>query len=178
MKSFNYLKISADDDDLFNSARILILFDVFDENDTLCGLNIEKIGYYDFFSAQPFLIFGNDEKSLKVQLLLNGFEETTIGYMSSSQRFVNRREKLKHYIALLISRDLVKTTVYNGEIVYSITEQGQNIADVFNTQYDFSYRKSAKLIIKKFKGWSTNKISLNAKKWLKAESFVVDLFDF
>ena len=178
MKQEINLKFSADDEDLFNSARLLILFDVLDKIGDTVGLNIEKVGYYDFFSAQPFLIFGNEDKKIKIDLILYGFELTTISYMSSSQRFVNRREKLKHYLAQLIIRDLVMVRNIDGEIVYSITDNGKQIANSFNSQYDFAYRKSAKLIIKKFKGWSNNKIALNAKSWLKAEPFVIDLYDF
>jgi hypothetical protein len=178
MKQEITLKFSADDQDLFNSARLLILFDVLEKTGDTVGLNIEKVGYYDFFSAQPFLIFGNEEKKTKIGLILYGFELRTISYMSSSQRFANRREKLKHYLAQLMIRDLVKVRNIDGEIVYSITADGKKIANSFNTQYDYAYRKSAKLIIKKFKGWSNNKIALNAKSWLKAEPFVIDLYDF
>lgn len=178
MNRQNRIKFSAEDEDLFNSARLLLLFKVLDEMNLQKGNNIEKIGYYDFFSAQPFLVFGDNDLDIKKDLIFFGFEATTISYGSSSQRFANRREKLKQYLAGLILRDLITINNTDGELVYVITERGRETANKFNTFYSAAYHRSAKLIVEKMKGWSNKKISMNAREWLKAEPFLIDLYDF
>jgi hypothetical protein len=178
MSLHSKVKFSAEDEDLFNSARLLLLFKVLDKMDVRKGINIERIGYFDFFSAQPFLIFREDDEDTRLDLIYYGFESKTISYGSSSQRFENRREKLKQYLAGLIVRDLITIENIDGELVYSITETGKIVADMFNNFYDAAYQKSAKLIIGKLKNMSNKKISANAREWLKAEPFVIDLYDF
>ena len=172
------IKFSAEDEDLFNSARLLLLFKILDKMEVRKGINIERIGYYDFFSAQPFLIFGEDDKETRLDLIYYGFESKTISYGSSSQRFENRREKLKQYLAGLIVRDLITIENIDGELVYSITETGKIVANMFNTFYDAAYQKSARLVIEKLKNLSNKKISMNAREWLKAEPFIIDLYNF
>jgi len=173
-----HLRFSVEDEELFNSARLLILFDVLDEKEIMDGINIERIGYYDFFSAQPFLIFGEGEKDIKLDLLLHGFEATTISYISSSQRFTNRREKLKHYLAGLIMRNLIIVNNANGQFLYSITKEGKQIASQFKAMYIMAYRKSADIIITKLSKMNDRILASKARQWLKAEPFIIDLYDF
>lgn len=172
------LRFSAEDEDLFNSARILLLFDILDAKGKTEGVNIERIAYYDFFSAQPFLVFGKDETDTKLELLFQGFESTTIGYISSSQRFTNRREKLKHYLAELLTRDLITVNNIDGQLLYSITIKGKEIVSKFKSLYTTAYKKSAAIIIDKLSKMSDKKLTENARVWLKAEPFVIDLYDF
>lgn len=167
----------ADQEVFFNLARLLVLFDVLDEGKKTEGANIERVAYYDFFSAHPMLIFNND-KTIKLDLLLVGFESTTIGYISSSQRFANRREKLKHYLAGLFIRDLISVKNYQGQVVYSITPRGKEITSEFKSMYVKAYRKSAELTINRLSKMSDKALAMKAKAWLKAESFMIDLYDF
>lgn len=170
-------KFSAEDEVLFNSARLLVLFDILSKLGYHEGIDIERIGYYDFFSAQPFLVFNNDIET-KLELLYYGFEYSTVGYISSSQRFTSRRQKNKHYLAALIMKDLISVKNLDGKFFYSITEKGKTVALNFKSLYAQAYRKSAEIIIKKLGKMSDNKLALNARQWLKAESFMVDLYDY
>jgi hypothetical protein len=172
------IKCSPDEEDLFNSARLLALFGVLNEQKDDAGIPIERIAYYDFFSAQPLLILEKEETNLKLDLLFFGFETTSVSYISSSQRFSNRRERLKHYLSNLIMRDLI--TVYNsdGKLLYKITDYGNEIASKFNAMYIQAYKKSAELILKKLSKLSDKQLAMNSKQWLKAEAFVIDLYDF
>ena len=172
------IRFSAEDEDIFNSARLLMLFDVLEGQGTNEGINIERAAYYDFFSAQPFLVLGKDEKDIKFELLYEGFESTTIGYISSSQRFANRREKLKHYLAGLLTRDLIKVSNADGHLLYSITEEGKRVASQFKSLYTKAYRKSGRIITNKLSKMSNKKLAENAREWLKAEPFLIDLYDF
>jgi predicted transcriptional regulator len=168
---------SAEDEDLFNSARLLILFDAL-SNLSQDGVPIERIAYYDFFSAHPFLVIGKDETDLKLDLLYYGFESTTIGYISSSQRFSNRRERLKHFLAKLLMRDLIQLKNQDGLFLYSITEHGTTTSSQFKSLYMEAYKKSAAIIVSKLARLSDKKLSQNAREWLKAEPFIIDLYDF
>lgn len=172
------IHFSAEDEDLFNSARLLILFQMLDETGYSSGANIERIAYYDFFSAQPFLVFGKDDSNVKLDLLLQGFESTTIGYISSSQRFANRRERLRHYLAGLLMRDLILVTNSDGQLLYSITDKGRQTAGQFKSLYITAYRKSATFVIDKLARLSDKKLAESSKQWLRAEAFMVDLYDF
>jgi hypothetical protein len=172
------LRFSAEDEDVFNSARLLLLFDALDERGKKDGINIERVGYYDFFSAQPFLVFVKEENDAKLELLFHGFESTTIGYISSSQRFTNRREKLKHYLAALLMRDLITVNNVDGQFLYSITGTGKNVASQFKSLYTKAYRMSAGIIINKLSKMSEKKLAENAREWLRAEPFIIDLYDF
>lgn len=172
------LRFSAEDEDLFNAARILILFDVLREKGNLNGTNIERIGYYDFFSAQPFLVFGKEEEEIKQELLLQGFESNTVGYISSSQRFTNRREKLKHYLAGLLMRNLIDVNNIDGQLLYSITNEGKRIASQFKSLYGKAYKKSAEIVTTKLSKMRDKELSEKARQWLKAEPFIIDLYDF
>lgn len=170
-------KFSAEDEVLFNSARLLVLFETLSKLGFSDGIDLERTGYYDFFSAQPFLVF-NDDVEIKLELLYCGFESSTIGYISSSQRFTSRRQKNKHYLAALIMRDLISVRNLNGKFLYSITEKGKTAALNFKSLYVQAYRKSAEIIIKKFGKMSDTKLAINAREWLKAESFMIDLYDY
>jgi len=172
------IRFSAEGEDLFNSARLLMLFNTFDEIGDSTGINIERVAYYDFFSAQPFLVFTEDDADSKLELLIDGFEATTIGYISSSQRFTNRREKLKHYLAGLLMRDLIDVRNIDGQLLYCITKKGKETAVKFKTLYSLAYKKSSAIIIKKLARLSEKKLSDNAREWLRAEPFIIDLYDF
>jgi hypothetical protein len=172
------LRFSAEDEDLFNSARILMLFEILDAKGKTNGINIERIAYYDFFSAQPFLVFGKEERDAKLELLFQGFESTTVGYISSSQRFTNRTEKLKHYLAGLLTRDLITVKNIDGQLLYSITHKGRETVSKFKSMYTKAYKSSAEIIIHKLSKLSDKRLAENAKIWLKAEPFIIDLYDF
>ena len=44
---------TAEDATVFNSTRILLLLDTISDSE---HLDLERLGYYDFFSANPFLM--------------------------------------------------------------------------------------------------------------------------
>jgi hypothetical protein len=176
-KLFEKYKIhfSSEDEDIFNASRLLILFDVLNKSAKYKSVGIERIPYYDFFSANPFLIFNSDKS--KVELRLEGFPSRTISYSSSNHRFISRVEKLKYCISYLISRDLINIDYNDGRILYIITQKGIDIAATIKTFYSNSYRKSSIMVIKLLEPMSNTKLFKESKKWLKADTFVLDLID-
>lgn len=177
VENIDPIRISAESEDVFNSARLLLLFNVISSALGGKGTSINRLGYYDFFSAQPFLVF-SEYSSTKIDLVLKGFELTTVSYMSSSQRFSNRREKLKYYLSSLLIRDLISIQNVDGEILYYITPRGKDIVNYFKTLYSLSYCQSAEIIVKKLSKLGDKRLDNEAKEWLKAKSFMMDLYDF
>lgn len=168
------IKLYTEDEILFHYSRLLILFDVLDEYGVSDGIGIERVSYYDMFSDKPFLIFQDDEEA-KIELLFHGFESKTLGYISSSQIFSSRREKLRHYIAGLICRNLISFKNIDRQIKYSITQEGKSVANCYKSLYVKAYKKSAELVIKKLSKISDTKLLQLSKDWLKAEPFTMDL---
>ncbi|GAG51878.1 unnamed protein product, partial [marine sediment metagenome] len=77
------LLFSPEDVTLFNSARLLILFEILENLGIKKGIDLERLSYYDFFAANPFLIITENDP-LWLDLEIAGFETYTIGYISSS----------------------------------------------------------------------------------------------
>jgi hypothetical protein len=177
MDALEPIRVSAESEDIFCSARLLLLFSVINSVLGEKGISINRLGYYDFFSAQPFLVF-SDYSSTKIDLVLKGFELTTVSYMSSSQRFSNRREKLKYYLSNLLIRALISVQNIDGEILYYITPKGKEIVRYFKSLYSLSYCQSAEIIVKKLSKLNDKKLDNEAKEWLKAKSFMMDLYEF
>jgi len=171
------IKNSAEDEAVFNMGRLLVLFSIFKGIFPEDSLSIDRIAYYDFFSSQPFLIF-NDDKESKIELLYYGFESSTVGYISSSQRFTTRREMSKFYLAGLLMKNLIQVKNLEGRYSYSITNFGENVASKFKSMYIEAYRKSAVLTIKKLHNFNDKKLDQKAKEWLKAEPFMIELYDY
>lgn len=167
---------SPEDVTLFNSARLLILFDEL-ENLGIKGEDLERLSYYDFFAANPFLIITKDDP-LWLDLEIAGFETYTVGYISSSQRYRTKRSRLKQYLSILLSKNLIEVSNVDKKILYRITPTGIKTANQIKSMYAIAYQKSAKHIVKRLKGYSDKKLGEESIKWLEAKSFqIVDLYD-
>ena len=171
------IRESVEDDTIFNMGRLLVLFLIFEGIFPEDSINLDRIAYYDFFASQPFLIF-HDDKRAKIELLYYGFEASTVGYISSSQRFTTRRERLKIYLSGLLMRNLIQVKNLEGRYTYSITTRGKEVASKFRSMYIEAYKSSAVLTIKKIYRLSDKKLELQAKEWLRAEPFMIELYDY
>ena len=172
----NKILFSPEDVTLFNSARLLTLFDELENLGIEGGIDLERLSYYDFFAANPFLIITEDD-SLWLDLEIAGFETHTVGYISSSQRYRTKRSRLKQYLSLLLSKNLIEVSNVDGKILYRITPTGIKTANKIRSMYAIAFRKSVKCVIKKLKGYSDKKLWEESSKWLEARSFQVDLYD-
>ena len=168
---------SPEDVTLFNSSRLLLLFEVLHEHKSGRAIDLERLCYYDFFAANPFLIAG-DDKSLRLELELSGFDPNKLEYASSPQRFRTKRECTKQYLSLLLCKGLIDVKNEESKLLYEITERGLDAISRINTMYAIAYRKSASSIVRKLKDYSDGKLWESASRWLEAKSFRVDLFDW
>ena len=160
----------------FRLGQLVLLLSVAEKKDPTHPLDVERIGYYDFFSANPFLVFGGD-KERKRELVLAGLESKSLSYQSSAQRFSNRRARLQHDLALLVAYDLVHPRVHARYVSYGLTDEGRGFATKFGSLYARAYSKSASLIVRHLSKFSDTKIRDEATRWLKAAAFMVDLYD-
>ena len=111
----------------FRLARLLVLLDVAAAQKPIKPIDIERLAFYDFFAANPFLILDADDPERR-DVLLAGFNANSLSYNSSAQRFTNRRGRLQHDLALLIAYALVEASNLHGRIAYAATERGSALA--------------------------------------------------
>lgn len=160
----------------FRLARLALLLDVVPGLPNRKPLDVERLGYYDFFADNPFLVFG-EKHPLRKQLVLAGFDSRNLSYQSSAQRFTNRRARLQHDLALLVARGLVGVATEQRHVVYSLTEDGHAVADDLGSMYAAAYRRSAELVGRELNRLSDAALRQRAKEWLAADELLIDLYD-
>lgn len=167
---------SAEDDLVFNSARLLLLFEELSKQSDK-GIDIEKLTYYDFFAANPFVILSDDDSSARLDFELEGFVPNKLDYSSAAQRYSSKRESMKHYLAVLLCRGLICVTNEDAKIQFKVTEKGLSVVGQIHTMYSLAYRKSVRYVIKRLKDYSDTRLWESSRKWLEAKAFQIDLYD-
>jgi hypothetical protein len=165
-------------DDLltFRIARLLLLLDVVATLELKKPLDIERLGFYDFFAANPFLVIGDDEAARR-QVALAGFSSYDLSYQSSGHRFANRRARLRNDLAMLVAYGAAVAAVEGQRVVYGITERGQGLVAALHSLYATAYRSSAKLVVARLDRLSDKRLREDAKRWLNDERLLIDLYD-
>lgn len=165
-------------DDLltFRIARLLLLLDVVAALELKKPLDIERLGFYDFFAANPFLVLGDDEAARR-EVALAGFSSSDLSYQSSGHRFANRRARLRNDLAMLIAYGLAVAAVEGQRVVYRISERGKGLVDELHSLYATAYRSSAELIVGRLDRLSDKRLREDAKRWLNDERLLIDLYD-
>src|SRR5689334_7835200 len=77
---------------LFRVARLMLLLDVAATLNLRKPVDIERLGLYDFFAANPFLVVGEDDAA-RQEVSLAGFSSYDLSYQSSGHRYANRRAR-------------------------------------------------------------------------------------
>lgn len=139
-------------------------------------MDIERLAFSDFFSANPFLIFESNEAERR-ELILAGFDSRTLSYQSSAQRFSNRRQRLQHDLAWLLSYGLIAVEPAQGRLAYNLTQRGADSIPDLRSLYALSFVESARLVTKKLNRLSDKRLREQAKTWLRAETLMIDLYD-
>ncbi|KXK62657.1 hypothetical protein AWW66_06945 [Micromonospora rosaria] len=157
---------------LFRITQLLLLMRVVAGPDTQ-GLGLERLGYYDFFSANPFLVIGRDEKKARAQLHLAGFDERQLSYAATGHRFVNRRRRLQHDLALLAAYDLA--TLRAGG--WTLTARGLDTAHQFTALYAEQYMTSVRLVVQRLARFGSDAaLARQAGQWLREPQLILDLY--
>jgi hypothetical protein len=139
-------------------------------------LDIERLGFYDFFAANPFLVVPSDEGA-GTRLILAGFDSRTLGYQSSFHRFATRRQRMRFDLSRLVAYGLVEASAPGGKVVFTVTSSGASLCESLTSLYALAYRESAQVIITRLNKLSDRRLHDQAGNWLQAKAFLIDLFD-
>jgi hypothetical protein len=154
---------------LLRAALLLLLLDEVGAAD---GIGVERLGYYDFFSANPFAVFGADDDRERAELHAAGFDEGQLAYASTGARFANRRQRLQHDVALLVAYGLVGPSGAG----YAITPAGRAAASRLLSLYAGQYRAAARLVHGRFRKLSDTALAERARDLLRHPSLLLDLY--
>lgn len=135
-------------------------------------IDIERIGYYDFFAANPFAIFGPEDELERARLHRAAFDERQLSYASTGSRFANRRRRLQHDVAILVAYNLA----VRREEGYGLTERGADFVESLAALYADQYRASVQVVHERLKKLSDSKLAEAARGWLKTPSLILDLY--
>ncbi|CAN7379941.1 hypothetical protein LJR044_002307 [Microbacterium foliorum] len=162
---------APEDHTTFRLAQLIILLAEVAPADVK-GLDLERIGYYDFFAANPFAMIEEANVRDRARLHRASFDESQLSYASTGSRFANRRQRLQHDLSLLVAYDLV---VPRGG-GFGSTERGAEIADRFSALYADQYRESVRVVHQHLKRLSEPQLAASARRWLRTPSLVLDLY--
>ena len=153
----------------FRRAQLLLLLAEFD-----APLTIERIGYLDFFAANPHLVIREGPSAVRLEL--SGFSPATLTYQSAPERYANRRSRLRSDLAALTAWGYALPTTVDGRIGCSATDSGRESARSMISLYADSYRQSVELLRPLFKK-SDKALAESVQTWLMIDDFRVDLLD-
>ena len=64
-----------------------------------------------------------------------------------------------------------------SRVAYGVTERGSAIAKELRALYAVSYRESASIVIRRLNKLSDKRLREEARRWLRAEGFLIDIYD-
>lgn len=135
-------------------------------------IELERLGYYDFFAANPFAIFGARDKLEHAHLHQASFDERQLSYASTGSRFANRRKRLQHDVAILVAYRLVQPSREG----YEITLTGNDFVESLTALYVDQYRQSVQVVHARFRQMSDTQLARAARGWLRTPSLLLDLY--
>ncbi|MEV7238066.1 ABC-three component system middle component 2 [Streptomyces sp. NPDC051020] len=159
--------VMPEDEVPFRLGQLLLLLDAVREQDTN-GASLERIGYYDFLAANPFLVVPLEGREAS-RLRLAGFDPQVLAYASSSQRFTSRRERIQHDLALLVAYGCCQVHNHKGALTYSITAAGQELGGQFTATYAASFGTAANIVVCRLRKLSDKRLREQTARWLRPD---------
>jgi len=156
-----------EDEVQFRLAQLLLLMDAM-ACQGLVGANLERLAYYDFLSANPFLVVEPDSREA-LRLRLAGFDPRALSYGSSGQRFTSRRERIQHDLSLLVAYGLCVVGNQSSGIIYSITPAGRALSSQLTTSYASYFSTAAEMVIGKLRRLSDTRLRKDTADWIRVE---------
>lgn len=135
-------------------------------------IDIERLGYYDFFAANPFAIFGPEDQLERARLHRAAFDERQLSYASTGSRFANRRRRLQHDVAILVAYNLAE----RRDEGYGLSERGAEFVEALAALYADQYQTSVQVVHERLRKLSDSKLAESARGWLKTPSLILDLY--
>ncbi|MFF3822561.1 ABC-three component system middle component 2 [Streptomyces griseus] len=159
--------VMPEDEVPFRLAQLLLLLDAVAAQDAN-GATLERIGYYDFLSANPFLVVSPEGRDASL-LRLAGFDPQVLAYASSSQRFTSRRERIQHDLALLVAYGCCRIRNRDGSLTYSITAAGQDLGGRFTATYAASFTTAAAIVVRQLRKLTDKRLREQTARWLRPD---------
>ena len=153
----------------FRRGQLLVLLSTFE-----ASLTIDRIGYLEFFAANPHLVIRDDVGSVRLQLA--GFSPSALTYQSAPERFANRRSRLRTDLSALTAWGYAQVGIDDGRIAVGLTELGRRHAGDLTSLYADAYRASIELIRPLFRQ-SDAALARRASEWLAGIDHKVDILD-
>ena len=164
-----------EDRPVFRLAQLALLLSVAQDQDVDVP-TIDRLGYFDFFSANPFLVVEGDttrDVRDRADLRLAGFTKRLINYASSGQRFVSRRRRLQHDLALLVGYGVAEVTPTG----YGLAPGGQRVVAGLTSVYADAYRVSASIVLRRLGRMPDAQLRRSAEGWLDSNLLMLDFLD-
>lgn len=158
----------------FRLARLLLFIDVAAHAGRQVP-SVDRLGYYEFFSDNPFLVINDDAHAAqdRLDLEMAGFSPVQLSYASTGQRFVSRRQRLQRDLSLLVSRDLVAL----GEDGFVATSTGTELVARLNSVYADAYRTAAAIVLRRLAAMSNKALEGSVRLWLGESWLLIDFLD-
>lgn len=161
---------------IFRQAQLLLLLEVVMQRRAITK-TLDRLAYYDFFAANPYMVVSGDEARDvrdRLSLRLLAFSENQVSYNATGQRFVSRRRRIQHDMTRLVGLGLGRLSDASG---WHLTSQGSEIAARLDTQYADAFRHSADLVVRRLHSLSDRAMRTNAERWLGQSWLLVDFLD-
>lgn len=158
----------------FRLARLLIVLSAAQSSGIQVD-TIDRIGYLDFFAANPFSVMTADKNEGKdrLALTLSGFSDRQLSYRSVGHRYVNRRKTLQNDLGVMFALGLLEITAGG----YGLTERGLINAEALQSAYADSIRASAGIVARRIGRLSRKRLNEEAERALGKSWLVLDMFD-
>lgn len=162
-----------EDRQVFRLAQLLLLLEVAADNRVLVR-TVDRLGFYDFFAANPFIVTsGTEDRDAEDRLALRlaGFSDRQLSYASTGQRFASRRRRLQYDLSLLLAYGLA-TVSSDG---YALSPSGRRVAEELTSVYADAYRQAARVVLRRLGRLSDRKLADSAAGWLGRSWLLIDL---
>lgn len=162
-----------EDHDVFRLAQLTLLLSVAAKLDKQVS-TVDRLGYYDFFSANPFVVVGGSSRQDqrdRLALTLAGFVQRQLSYASTGQRWISRRRRLQHDLSILVSLGIVSM---RGS-AFVLTGAGLDLANGLTSVYADSFRASAEIVVRRLSRLSDKALVEASQDWIGSTWLSVDL---
>jgi hypothetical protein len=166
---------APEDREVFRLAQLTLLLEVAEDH-RIPVRTVDRLGFYDFFSANPFIVITGEENrdvADRLALRLAGFSDRQLSYASTGQRFASRRRRLQHDLSLLLAYGLVAI----GGGGYVLTPLGRTVAAGLTSIYADGYREAAGVVLRRLGRLSDRRLAQSAAAWLGRSWLLIDFLE-
>jgi hypothetical protein len=166
---------SPEDRQIFRLAQLTLLVEAAGV-ESIPVPTVDRLGFYDFFAANPFIVVSADNErdaADRLTLRLAGFSDRQLSYASTGQRFASRLRRLQYDLSLLIAYGVVVIDSSG----YTLTSRGREVAAELVSVYAEAYRDAAGVILRRLRRLTDTQLTQQAEQWLGQSWLLIDVLD-